>query len=97
MVGCDTLCSTLQVLIKHILNCDDSEMYDVLGKRLRDGDCGDALHTAALLEVDEAKEVLDKGDQAQVEQQNVLYLPANIVENFSATPPSERPSVRPTV
>lgn len=67
--GCDTLCSTLFVMVKHSLGVEDGEVLQILSKRLNMEDTVDGMHTAALLEMDEAKELLERSDRQRAEQE----------------------------
>ena len=65
--GCTSLCATLFKMIKAILKLDEEEkVYEILSVRLSFDD-SDNKNTIALLEMDEAKDVLDREDQRQIE------------------------------
>lgn len=69
-MGKDSLFETLFVMIQTILGpISDEEVFKIISRRLNMSDGLDTLQAAALLEMDEAKEVLERSDRDRVEAQ----------------------------
>lgn len=65
LASCSTTFELLSQLVRHILECSESEVLDCLAHRLASAD-KDMAHAAALAELDEGIQVLDQRDHQEV-------------------------------